>query len=442
MPKGYDWAATPLDGPDGPCGPDLEATDDDGFVDWYYESIGRLPERYLIRGTRVSEDQESLDRTFDTRSVDIKAEKEKADGLLTRSRDIRILILMVRWELLAGRAVPASEALAAAAALLEALPDAVHPVDAADRRGVLADLTDEVTVIQPLLHLNLAGAQEVSLRRIRVATGEAQARNHETDLDASLMAEELARPANRTVVEANARALDRMLLAASTLRKVPRAPDLSTFIDTLTAMRGLLGSAAPGLAPAPVLDAAETDEDDDSRSDTSGSPTSSPQAAITSNLAVQPPTGPNGARLMLEACERYFRSHEPSSAALLLVTQARLLVGRPLMDALYTLMPEDANRATVSLGTTGFQLASDRLMALSDDNSLPPDDGAVAQDEAPAIPQLATAADVTNVLAAVEAHYALRERSSPVPLLLARARATIGKDFHALIAELIPPQQN
>lgn len=153
MPKGYGWAAAPLEGTDGPCGPDLEAADDAAFVDWYCGALGRLPERYILRGAAAG----AADRAFDLRSVDIRAEKAAAEGLLARSRDLCVLALMARWEMLTGRGPAAAEAVATIADLLEAHPAAVHPTDPVDRRAALADLADRVTAIEPLLHPNLAG---------------------------------------------------------------------------------------------------------------------------------------------------------------------------------------------------------------------------------------------------------------------------------------------
>ena len=46
--------------------------------------------------------------------------------------------------------------------------------------------------------------------------------------------------------------------------------------------------------------------------------------------------------------------------------------------------------------------------------------------------------DAAALIASVEAYFRLAEPSSPVPLLLARARALIGRDFAALLPQLFP----
>ena len=434
MPKGYDWAAAPLETEAGPCGPDLEATDDPDFVEWYFTSLGQLPERYVVPGPGGG-----ADRAFDPRSVDIKTEKSHADTILLRTRDLRVLTLMARWEVLAGRAPEAAEAMEAVAALLEAFPAQVHPTAPSDRREALLDLADPATVLLPLQHLNLAGAQEVSLRRMRVATGEAQARSYETGLDGAVLLEELSRPGNRAAVQASVDAIDRMRRAATRIGVAARAPeagsltpDLSALGETLDAIRAILAGSVPDMLPA-TPDAPEPDTAGPTDAPGDPQPDASPAGAVA------PPASAAGARAMLEACERYFRLREPSSAAVLLVTQARLLVGRPLMEAIETLMPADAPRTTVTLGASGFQLSAERLRSLSGDTSLTLPEAPEPDAPPPDIAPPGNGAEAAALLAAVETYYARHERSSPVPMLLSRARATIGKDFQALIAELVPP---
>ena len=50
----------------------------------------------------------------------------------------------------------------------------------------------------------------------------------------------------------------------------------------------------------------------------------------------------------LLAVETYFAAHEPSSPALILVHQARALVGKPLTHSLEILLPEAAPRAIIT----------------------------------------------------------------------------------------------
>jgi type VI secretion system protein ImpA len=49
--------------------------------------------------------------------------------------------------------------------------------------------------------------------------------------------------------------------------------------------------------------------------------------------------------------------------------------------------------------------------------------------------------DAGRMLSAVEQFFRTNEPSSPVPVLLARARTFINKDFNAILAELMPKSE-
>ena len=79
---------------DAPCGEDLLAVDDPDFVDYYFNVEERLPTSYfnVLRGT-----------LFDPKSVDHKAETAQIEPLLKRSRDLRLLGIEAKFQILAGR---------------------------------------------------------------------------------------------------------------------------------------------------------------------------------------------------------------------------------------------------------------------------------------------------------------------------------------------------
>jgi len=204
-----------------------------------------------------------------------------------------------------------------------------------------------------------------------------------------------------------------------------------------------------------------------------------------------PVTSHAAAIAALKAAEAYFARLEPSSPAMILIHQARLLVGRPLVEALEALLPEPSAHATLrfdsgfsfSLDITRMKLVTDDMLANfsapSDDDSgressaeppaeetsEPSDTAADGSEEAsnaspgvgsvPALahPQAIIAFDTKGVpsftvasrqeasqlLSGVEGFFRLVEPSSPVTVLLARARTYIGKDFAAILNELLPP---
>lgn len=68
-----EWALKPVSD-DAPCGPDLDKSDDADFVDYYFDALGRLPERYVIPGMTVRQgdkDVQTPDRVFDPKTVEL-----------------------------------------------------------------------------------------------------------------------------------------------------------------------------------------------------------------------------------------------------------------------------------------------------------------------------------------------------------------------------------
>ncbi|MCU0829705.1 MAG: hypothetical protein MUE52_20585, partial [Tabrizicola sp.] len=242
-------------------------------------------------------------------------------------------------------------------------------------------------------------------------------------------------PAQRDRVDAVHAALSRITEAlvriSSSCRSHPSTPFAAPFEPVLKVLGEMLGEignarpdlrgteapAAPVTAPAPAAD--------------TPAPAAVPVRVAFANHAE--------ARQALIACETYFQTHEPSSAALLLVRQARQLIGQPLVKALEALLPDDCAKAIVAFGPqTGFALPAQRLKSLSDDN-LPVTVPEVQPISPP--PPVTSTAEATAVIRSVEDYFRAREKSSPVPLLLQRARSYMDKDFQALVDELIPRKQ-
>ena len=432
-----DWIAQPIS-PDDPCGPDLEAADDAEFIDYYYDALARLPDPYFRPGSSHGEAKID-DRLFDPRGVDLKAELARIDPMLERSRDLRLLSLRAQWQILAGQIEPMAETVAAMADALETFGAAIHPrsdVDAGARRDALAELAQLQSVLQPLSYLPIETSGGTSLRKLRVAAGELTPQDGEDGLETGRLTQNLAAPENaERVARVHAatvtlsRAVARILAACRADEAMPLTPQLDPLEAMLVRLRYAIEAVRPDLhvEVAPPAEALEPDAPDE---------TDAPTAAG----AAPPPAGAVGtqaeARQALLTVEAYLAAHEPSSPALLLVTQARQLIGLGFMQALDILMPDHAHRAAVSFGAQGFVLTTDRLRGLSQEaaSARPPEDEAEVGDP-PAVGNGGTAA---NVLQAVEGYFQAHERSSPVPVLLQRARGYLSKDFQSLIDELIP----
>ena len=127
--------------------------------------------------------------------------------------------------------------------------------------------------------------------------------------------------------------------------------------------------------------------------------------------------------------------HEPSSPAVMLVAQARQLVGKPLVEALEILMPGKAGAAVLRLGQAqGFVLPIDRMRALTQTGL---GDSGPDQPAAGEILPINHRGDVVATLLAVESHFSTAEPASPVPLLLSKARDMLNKRFDAIVAEML-----
>ncbi len=427
-----------------PCGPDLVNADDDGFISYYYEAEAALPERYFVPGLRGPKDDYAPGSLFDPKSIRHAAEKDTILGLLRKSRDIRLLSLLARQQVLAGRFEGFVEALDSIAALLEAHPADAHPQDSADRRSALEELGATTTVVTPLQYINLAGSGEVSLRKFMAASGQSEKREGEVGLSTGGLLGELGSPSNRTAVDQSWKLLGQALAAIQRIKGISLRGDrpftigLTSTVETLTDMQKLVGQARPDLQ-AELAPATPADADEPASAQAVDAAAPSVPVATAPSLAPQVIPSQSAARQALRAIELFFARHEPSSAALLLVIQARLLVGKPLIDAIETLLPEDANKARIDFGPeTGFSMSMDRLRMLSKElANLAP---AEPEAEPGPPPVIGTRSEVAAWLRDVDDYFRKREPASPIPLLLSRAKSYLDKDFGALISEIMPPK--
>ena len=436
-----DWLAEPIS-EDKPCGPDMVAGDDDAFIGYYFEAEANLPERYFVPGIKAPGDTFAPGSVFDPKSISHAAEKATILNLLKKTRDVRLLTLLARQQALAGRLEGFVEAVAGIAALLETFPADVHPQNGADRRSALEELAATTTLVTPLQYMNIAGGGEVSLRKYMAASGQSEKRSGEADLMTGTLLNELGAPSNKAAVDTSFRLIGEALGLMQRVKGAclrgdrPFTLGLSASMDTLGEMQKLIVQARPDLqadmAPPPVPAA-----DEAVQGNTTGDAPAPVSMVTVPSLAPTLIPSQGAARQALRAIETYFAQYEQSSAALLLVIQARLLVGKPLIEAIETLLPEDAPKARIDFGAdTGFSMSMDRLRMLSAEMasltaSVPePDPGPV--------PVIANRAEVAAWLRDVDDYFRKREPASPIPLLLSRAKAYLDKDFGALISELMP----
>ncbi|MDC0659436.1 type VI secretion system ImpA family N-terminal domain-containing protein [Leisingera sp. SS27] len=431
-----------------PCGPDLNASFDPEYEEYYFGAVGRLPGFYMQPGVERPDGSRSPDRIFDPKDVDHRAEKRALDALLARSRDLRLLVLQAQWDALAGRRSALAGTIETIATLLEQYPAEAHPAlddGGSERRDAINDLNQPVTMVQPLMFMGLAGTTEVTLRKIRASSGSAAPLQHEIDLELKPLLDTLAAPANASKVSACHQDFTRLSNALTRIEFSCKNNEERPFTPSFDQLRAVISEILQTLAEArPELKAAEADPPPptETAAEEPAKPALQPPPVLAAPEQAPPPSAIVShlhARRTLEACELYYRKAEPSSAALLLVTQARLLIGKPLVEALRALLPAQADTAVVDFGApSGFLLGAGRLEELS--NALPEGAGTVPelpQDPGPET-RISTAAQAAQAIRSVEEFFRRKERSSPVPVLLQRAQSYLDKDFQSLIEELIP----
>ena len=425
--------------PESPCGPDLERQDDPDFLEYYFEAESRLPERYFTPGLNPDGRE---DRLFDPRSIDLPAETKTIIGLLKRSRDLRLLSLLARFQILAGRLEEFSATLEDIAAVMAQWPEALHPVGA-DRRAAIDSLNSQPTAVMPLLHLSILPNSEVTLRRFMVVSGKATARASEGDLEGADFLGPLRLETNqRAVVTAHERlnraadALHRIQQLAAGHPDTPLHLDLGALRTAIADMQGMITTARPELRPWSASTEPAAPEASGAADDAViPGAIQSPPTATTVPVAALKIANRNTASATLDAARGWLATQEPSSPALMLVTQARALIGKPLVEAIEVLMPREAAGATLRIGQgSPFVLPMDRLKSLTQS-------GLEGQADTPPaamqIPPITQRGELVGKLLEVERYFATCEPASPVPLLLAKAREMLDKTFDAIIAELL-----
>ncbi|TWI33772.1 ImpA family type VI secretion system protein [Paracoccus sulfuroxidans] len=429
-----------------PCGPDLEAQEDAAFLDYYFEAESRLPERYFLPGHAPDGSDERL---FDPKSVDLAAETAQITQLLGRSRDLRLLSLLARFQILANRLGDFAATLDVIARMLEDWDGEVHPQlvsSATDRRGAIEALNTQATVVMPLLHVPVLTHSDLTLRRFMVSQGKADPRPSERDIVGTDILSGLR---EEGALVAATVTLNRLRQAASALDRIRRLaggkdaprfrPELGAVIAAVEDLQQMIALAQPSLTPWSGTAEAEPVAEE-SGPDAAPAPVETPAPARDTPSHVPGIADRATARAALEAAKSWLVRQEPSSPALLLVVQARELVGASLVQAMEALLPAKAGSAVLHLGRgSGFSLPMDRLRSLTQTGLSQSDD---SQDRPSNLPSITGRSDLVGLILGVEAYYLRYEPASPVPLLLVKAREMLDKRFDAIVSELIASPQS
>ncbi|WP_042777575.1 ImpA family type VI secretion system protein [Sinorhizobium fredii] len=428
-----------------PCGPDLDDCGDNDYLSYTMAAESRLPERFVDFETG---------RIFDRKSIKLQDEKKKLDDLLGRSRDIRLLVLMAQFHAAAGDIHGFARILEAISSLISKFWQVVHPQALNGgmelRRIALEGLNDRTKVLMPLVHAQLLWdrrAGTVSLRAWQVAHKPDIAYKDEEKPDLALLREALSSPDNAGAINA---AFEATMTAVRCLGEIrgrflgegvfDHAPAFDDVLAKLTDIRTLLADNAPHLKQENVAAQETHDQVEESStkqaSDLTHSGSASARSTYHSKVTVH---SHREARDALEALETYFAENEPSSPALILVHQARLLIGRPLVEALAALAPSRASSAVLKIDpSSGFFLDMNNMKQLT--ITIPAEEsggsGILRRITSPS-PTVQDRTEANAVMLVIEDFLAEREPSSPVTMLLARARTLMGSNFLSILKELL-----
>jgi type VI secretion system protein ImpA len=425
-----------------PCGPDLDESGDPDYLNYVLPATDKLPSRFYHNETGAP---------FDRVSVDLRGETKAIGALLDRSRDLRLLTLESRFQCLGGQIVGFAECLEAMAGLLDRHWEHVHPAspdnDHTMRQNTLSALDDRTTIILPLQYAPVSRDKKIgtiALRDYLIATGVVQKSANETAKGtAGELIDILRQPENIPEVTAIHAAIlnGEKAIAQIRARFVESAgyeyvPDFVGVSEVFAQLRTMFQTALPELTPAEPSDAA-SGADADSADASGDSSVAAPRAADGVPIVATPVGSHAEATAALLAVEHYFLTTEPSSPSLILIHQARMLVGKSLVEALQILLPEAAEKALISFDAgVRFQLGMPKMKSISD----------TATAEAKLAPNglnghagfvITTRTEAQSLLLGVDGFFRSTEPSSPIPMLLAKAKTYMNRDFAGILADLI-----
>jgi type VI secretion system protein ImpA len=418
-----------------PCGPDLDLAGDLDFLNFMARAEGLLPASFFSGPEG---------RAFDRSAIDLAAELKAAQPFLARTRDIRLLILLAKFAALNRDLRSFVTCVDAIAQLLDGRWDEVHPRgeagDFAARAALLETLNDTTPVVMPLQYVPLVQSRRfgaISYRHVMYVNGEATPREGEDVIDQANI--------DRTFTEADLPALvdtrstfGALRAALDTIQRNCRdkAPDQPVSLEKPLALVdkifNLLNGAIAKRDPSAAVAAAPVSGE-----------VAGPDAALSPAVVANSIRSRADVIATLMAIDEYFCRHEPSSPALLLVRQVRQLVGKSLVEVLQVLIPGQFSEAKFHIGSgQGFAIPVESLAAVSATEPPPadevPPEPSVSEGGAPCDPPCATSRHAAfALLEQVAAYYRMTEPSSPVSLILDRARGFANQDFLAVLKDLL-----
>ncbi len=424
-PAADPFAIAPVS-PEEPCGPDLDLEGDAEFMNFIAATEGLLPTNYYA---------------FQRETIDFPAAFQATDKLLKRTLDVRLLTLGAKLSALDRDVAGFARFIGNLAWLFAEHWEGAHPRaeggDYSIRLAQLMALEDNALVLLPLQYarlLELPREGSFSYRDQLAASGAVQP---------------------RTVTRYNAKgekeiSADEKFVAQKTIDKILRDVELEKLAALVETLRGLSGAIQSIKATTiehvgyenavelPKLDKLVRDMMEFARAalvarDPSLAPAqeAAPDAAAEEGAAsVAAPSGfasrPE-VDAALAAAFGYFAASEPTSPSLLLIRQAREMLGKNLYEVMQLLAAQHADNARVSVGPDGAFTVPVKILA-----------GAPSSAFERAQPEpAASRAAALALIDAVAQHMQRAEPSSPVPYLLERAKNLATRDFVSLLHDVL-----
>ncbi|MBR0694735.1 ImpA family type VI secretion system protein [Bradyrhizobium lablabi] len=413
---------------DDPCGPDLDATGDVQYLNFFAAAEPLLPMSYFevvnANGERGR---------FDPKAVDIAGQFAAAQPLLARTRDLRLTMLMAKFSILNRDLDGFLNCLKATVSLLRDHWDAVHPRgedgDYALRAVTLEAIDVFPTVINPLQFLPLIENRRhgsLNYRAYQVAKGEIPAAAADTDMPDLATIERIVGETDLDTLKAASARCSAVAAEVAAIKAIwheklnsgqPLSLDrLSGVVNGMAAwLAGLVAVRDPAAAVAPSSEAAPAEG----------------QASVEIAGAV---ASPGQASAALAASAEYFARSEPSNPALLLVRQAQEMVGKSFIEVMRMLVPAHVETAAINIGRGKvFDLPIERMAALATSPS-----AEAATDIQDIVFSVESRAQALDLLGKVAVYFRAAEPSSPIPFLIDRARDLAQRDFLSLLDDVLP----
>jgi type VI secretion system protein ImpA len=412
-----------------PCGPNPE--EDLEYENFVAAAEGNLPASFL---------------TFSRSSFDSAATLATIAKYTENYRDIRLLVLAAKYFILSGDIHGFSDALVAISLLLNCRWDTVYPVgqesDYSLRSAQVASLDDLPTVVLPAQTATLAKDRRLgtlNYRMLLIATKATSPRGEETATDENSLREAFLRTDDLETLKNVRDSVKRASQALASMRAIfidksgfEQAPSFDRLAPLLSGMDEYLSGIVKEREPAAAITEIETSEAKTGETEIAGESTAS-------TVALPAPRSVHDAAQGLKALEHYYNISEPSNPALLLIRQAQQLVGKSYIEAIQVLAPEAAEKSLIKIGgDSPFALTFAQLKALAATPAIT-QDASPAPELPPEVYAVTSRTDAIKLMALVEAYYRKSEPSSPIPLIIERARVFADRDFATLLKDILKP---